>query len=801
MKDFEQLGMFYLGKPYDTQTRQTVDEPLLYDAKDLTTHAVCVGMTGSGKTGLCLSLLEEAAIDGIPAICIDPKGDLGNLLLTFPELQGAQFRPWLEEADATRQGLTLDQLAEKSAQKWREGLAAWGQDGQRVQRFRDAVDLTIYTPGSSAGLPLTVLRSFAAPNAAVLQNSDAFRERVQGAVSGLLALLGIDGDPLQSREHILLANVFDRAWRAGRDLDMAALIREIQSPSFDKVGFVDLESFFPAKERFSLAMRLNNLLASPGFQSWLEGDPLDIQRLFYTSDGKPRLTIISIAHLSDNERMFFVTILLNELLAWMRSQSGTSSLRALLYMDEVFGYFPPTANPPSKQPMLTLLKQARAFGLGVVLATQNPVDLDYKGLSNAGTWFLGRLQTERDKARVLDGLEGAAAAANSKFDRASMETILSGLGSRVFLMNNVHEDHPVVFQSRWSLSFLRGPLTRDQITTLMAPRRNMAAGTVAAENQVAAVVADSASTQSARPVLPPEINECFLNDDSISGNESTRRYRPAILARAKLHYAQAKVALDCWSNVTLLVRLDENTGDDLWEHAERVEEDLALEMQPEAGTFAALPALFTRPKTFALLATSLKGYLYRTQAYSLFKSTQPNAVSCAGESEGDFRVRVSQLAKEARDEAVEQLRSKYSAKIAALAERVRKAQQKVEKEKSDVTNQMLQTAVTFGSSLLSAFVGRKVLSSTSVSKAATTLKSAGRVAQQRTQVGQAEETVEALQQQSDELSATLQSEIEQIQQQFAPERLSIETLSVQPKKSEISVDRVALLWISDGVKH
>jgi hypothetical protein len=450
MEDFEKLGAFYLGRTYDVAERRANPELLLYSSRDLTKHAVCVGMTGSGKTGLCLTLLEEAAIDGIPAIAIDPKGDLANLLLTFPELQPADFQPWLDPGEIQRSGKTADELAADTAERWRQGLAEWGQDGARIARFRKAVDLAVYTPGSSIGLPLTVLRSFAAPPQAILDDADAFRERIAAAVSGLLALLGIDADPLASREHILLSSLFERAWRAGEELSMPALIREIQSPPINNIGIVDLETFFPAKERFELAMRLNNLLASPGFSGWMEGEPLDIGKLLYTSEGKPRLSVISIAHLSEAERMFFVTILLNEMLAWTRTQSGTSSLRAILYMDEIFGYFPPSANPPSKTPMLTLLKQARAFGVGIVLATQNPVDLDYKGLSNAGTWFLGRLQTERDQARVLDGLEGASAAAGARFDRQRAAATLSALGSRVFLMNNVHEDEPVVFQTRWT---------------------------------------------------------------------------------------------------------------------------------------------------------------------------------------------------------------------------------------------------------------------------------------------------------------------------------------------------------------
>jgi hypothetical protein len=444
MQDYEKLGSFYLGRLFDPVQKQALDDLLLYDAKDLTTHAVCVGMTGSGKTGLCISLLEEAAIDGIPALIIDPKGDLGNLLLTFPELRPSDFEPWLEAADAARKGLTLPQLAEKTAETWRKGLEDSHQPIERIARLKQAAEVSIYTPGSTAGRPLTVLRSFDAPSQETIDDTSAFRDYILSAVSGLLALIGVDGDPLRSREHILLSSIMDHHWRLGQNLDIPALIHAIQKPPFGKVGVFDLDSFFPANDRLGLAMSLNNLIASPGFSVWTQGEPLDVQRLMYTPEGKPRLTILSIAHLADSERMFFVTILLNAVLAWMRTQSGTSSLRALLYMDEIFGYFPPTANPPSKLPMLTLLKQARAFGLGVVLATQNPVDLDYKGLANTGTWLIGRLQTDRDKARVLDGLESAAQGSGAGFDRSELDTLLSGLGNRVFLLHNVHQPHPVL---------------------------------------------------------------------------------------------------------------------------------------------------------------------------------------------------------------------------------------------------------------------------------------------------------------------------------------------------------------------
>jgi len=461
--DFEKLGAFYLGREYDLRSGKTTAMPLLYDAKDLTTHAVVVGMTGSGKTGLCISMLEEAALDNIPAIVIDPKGDIANLLLTFPELSAKDFQPWVDPSQASRNGQTIEEFAKSTAKLWKDGLESWGQGPDRIKTLRDKVDISIFTPGSNAGIPITVLKSFDAPDASVLDDSDSFRERIQSATSGLLALLGINADPIQSREFILVSKIFDAAWRTGKNLDIASLIGEIQTPPFKKVGIIELEKFYPEKDRMTLAMTLNNLLASPSFESWLQGEPLNIKKLLHTETGKPRISILSIAHLSDKERMFFVTILLNEMIAWMRTQAGTSSLRALLYMDEVFGYFPPQSNPPSKTPMLTLLKQARAYGLGCILATQNPVDLDYKGLSNTGTWFLGRLQTERDKARVLEGLEGASASTGVAFNRSAMEETLAGLGSRVFLMNNVHDDQPVVFHTRWAMSYLRGPLTRTHI--------------------------------------------------------------------------------------------------------------------------------------------------------------------------------------------------------------------------------------------------------------------------------------------------------------------------------------------------
>ena len=465
--DFEKLGAFYLGKEYDVANDKLLDRLLMYDARDLTTHAVCVGMTGSGKTGLCIDLLEEAGIDHVPAIIIDPKGDMTNMLLTFPELRPEDFRPWINVDDARRKGLTEDAFAAQQGELWRNGLAQWGQDGARIQMLRESADFVIYTPGSDAGVPVSILQSFAAPALSWDTEAELLRERIQGTVSALLGLVGVDADPVRSREHILLSNLFEHFWRQGEDLDLPKLVRSIQNPPIRQLGVFDVDTFFPQKDRFELAMSLNNIIAAPGFQSWLQGQPLDVAGFLATPSGKPRHSIFYIAHLSDPERMFFVTMLLNQVITWVRTQPGTTSLRALLYMDEIFGFFPPVANPPSKQPMLTLLKQARAFGVGVVLTTQNPVDLDYKGLTNAGTWFIGRLQTERDKMRLLDGVESASSEAGQILNRAELSRIISALGKRVFLLHNVHEETPVVFQTRWAMSYLRGPLTRPQVRELM----------------------------------------------------------------------------------------------------------------------------------------------------------------------------------------------------------------------------------------------------------------------------------------------------------------------------------------------
>jgi hypothetical protein len=789
---YEKLGAFYLGRPYDPARGEAEPTPLLYDSRDLLTHAVCVGMTGSGKTGLLIGLLEEAAIDHIPSLVIDPKGDLANLLLTFPQLSPADFAPWIDPDAAARAGMTPDAFAAKEAETWKGGLARWDQGRDRIARLRDAAEFAIYTPGSEAGLQISILSSLAAPPPDVIADGDLLRDRVSTLVSSLLSLLGVESDPIQGREHILLSTIFDSVWREGKSLDLASLIQQIQKPAIERVGVMDLESFYPAKERFGLAMAFNNLLGSPGFAAWLRGEPLDVDRLLYTASGKPRVAVFSIAHLSDRERMFFVSLLFNQTLGWMRSKPGTTSLRAILCMDEVFGYMPPVAEPPSKRPLLTLLKQARAFGLGLVLATQNPVDLDYKGLANVGTWFLGRLQTERDKQRLMDGLEGAAA--GGKFDRARMEQILAGLGNRVFLLHNVHEDEPELFQTRWTLSYLRGPLTRPEIKRLMDPVKQAPAAAPVAAQQPTGVAAPPVAPASslgdsggAAPVLPPDVSQCFL---PVRSKPQGITYEPYLFASCTVHYLDAKRGIDHAEEVALLAPLTADGGD--WYAAEAA--DLGkgdLESEPVSGArFAPLPDAAVKAKSYDGWRKALEECLYRTRRCELFKSDTLGEVSNPGEAERDFRIRLTQTAREKRDEQVEALRKKYGVKIAQLQERIRRAQQEKERQSAQASQQTLQTVISAGSAVLGMFFGRR----RTLTAAGTAVRGVGRTYQERQDVSRAEENIESLQKQLADLNAELETEVDNLEERFDPEAGELEVVGLKPRKTDVEVRFLTLAW-------
>jgi hypothetical protein len=797
--NYEKLGAFYLGRAYDLAEKKGREGELtLYDSKDLVTHAVCVGMTGSGKTGLCIGLLEEAAIDGIPAIVIDPKGDLPNLLLTFPELRPEDFTPWVNEDDARKKELSVEGYGAQQAELWKSGLAGWGQSGDRIRRLRESADFAVYTPGSTAGLPVSILSSFAAPPQALANDRELRPRRHDGDQPAGAAGHGCRSDP-EPRAHSAVDAPRRRLAPGPRPRPGGADRSAIQTPTVNKVGVLDLETFYPAGERFKLAMALNNLLAAPGFAAWMEGEPLEIDRMLYTPEGKPRIAIFSIAHLGDSERMFFVSLLLNQVLGWMRGQSGTTSLRAIVYMDEIFGYFPPVANPPSKAPLLTLLKQGRAYGVGVVLATQNPVDLDYKGLSNTGTWFIGRLQTERDKARVLEGLEGVAAGGDMRFDRGAMEETLAGLGKRIFLLNNVHEDEPVVFETRWVMSYLRGPLTRDQIKVLMDPRRAQAAArTQAAEAAAGAPAARAASgaPRSEQPVLGPSIPQHFvpLRGSAAPGHELV--YAPMVLAAGRVQFVDRKTKLEASEELVTLTPLSSAAVALDWADTMEAAVDLGdLEAAPEgAARFGELPGAATKKANYTAWRKEFKDWLYRNRTLELYKSLLLKEYSQPGESEHDFRLRLSQKAREARDGALEKLRKKYAPKLATLKERIRRAEQAVAREAEQAKDAKLQTAISVGATLLGAMMGRRAVSRSSVGRATTAARGVGRSMKQAQDVDRARATVEATARRLADLETEFEAETEGIREKYDPALEDFETVVVRPKKKDIAVNLVALAW-------
>jgi len=716
--DIDPPACFYLGREYDLQARQVLaDKHVMVDAREFCTHGVIVGMTGSGKTGLAIGLLEEVAIDGYPSIIIDPKGDLTNLLLQFPGLPASEFAKWLNPEDAQSKGLSVEAYAQQLADRWKKGLEETGQTVDRVERLKKAASFRIYTPGSEMGLPLSILGSFAAPKPKL---ADEFlTQKVEATATALLGLTGVSSDPMQSREHILVSRLLFESWQKGHDLDLGKLIRQIEKPPFQTVGTYSLETFFPAKDRVKFASALNNVLAAPGFQTWTRGESLDLATMLYRA-GKPQQLVFYVAHLDDTQRMFFITLLLEEVLSWTRRQSGTSNLRAMVYFDEVFGYLPPHPyNPPSKQPLLTLLKQARAFGVGVVLATQNPVDLDYKALSNAGTWFVGKLQTERDKARLLEGLESVGREQGTLTDRAYLEKVIASLGNRVFLMHSIHRGKPTLLQSRWALSFLRGPMTREQVKLLMDPYRKSADEPVAVmaiplcqrcHQELPPTTADvcphcagypwarppvrdadrafreslqpqvaqaapaaiplppeaSADTTSQQPVLPPDVTQFFLPVTTQKPAGAALEYRAWVLGWAEVTYVVDKRAGKEHREMFRLLAPPPAPGHPVaWHEATRTTDKLAGKPQPDAAWGPAPEGLDTGRKLKAV-EKAFGEYLYSTRKLDLYENRPLGLVSAVGEAEAAFRERCRAAAENEARAALELERAKFKPKFEAL---------------------------------------------------------------------------------------------------------------------------------------
>lgn len=784
------MAELLLGAPADAAD----GEGLAVASQDLVTHAVIVGMTGSGKTGLGVVLAEECLAHNIPALVIDPKGDLTNLALVFPSLQGPEFEPWVDPAQAIAAGQSTPDFAQGQATLWRDGLARWGIGPEQMSDYRGRFDLTVYTPGSTAGVPLNVLGSLAAPTGA---DAEIVADEIEGYVTGLLGLVGIVADPLSSREHILLSNIIGSAWSAGEDLDLAALLARVQQPPMRKLGVFELDQFFPAKERLAFAMKLNGLLAAPGFQAWMQGDPVDIQSMLWGSDGRPRCAVVTTSHLSDDQRQAVTAMLLAKLVTWMRRQSGTTDLRALVYMDEVAGYLPPTAMPPTKKPIMLLMKQARAFGLGVVLSTQNPVDIDYKALSNAGTWMVGRLTTARDKERLLAGMSAAVGG----IDPAELDRAISALGKRQFLIRRAGRNEVEPFATKWARSYLRGPLTREQIGRLSRQLlRSGPTGQSAPAPDPGGPTAQHPTTQEddQTPVMPPVAQGTpvvYLDPaapwagqvGAIAATGSGPRLQAGAVARVALRYDEAKADLVHDEEYEAVIfPLPVAPAEVAPLAVDFDDRDFAAPV-PQGGGYA-LPEAPVGTKTYwSSLARALQDHLVRTRSVRISANPELKLYSRVGESQEDFIARCRTAAREAADAKTAALRNKYEGKLRTMQSRLETAQSKIQAAESARSAQMLDSV----GSVLGGFLGGR--------RSASAIASAARRHQAAShRVDQAALRADDLSRQLAELESGFADEVAQIDAEWQQKAAAVSPLDIPLEKSDVRVTDMRLVWIPVG---
>ncbi len=786
---------FFLGGVVDAAGERSDD--VSYEGSDLTTHGVIVGMTGSGKTGLGVIFLEEALLSGIPTLILDPKGDMTNLLLTFPDLAPSDFEPWIDETQAKKDGKTVAEAAAGTAELWKSGLESWGISGSRIAELRDQAGFTIYTPGSTAGVPVNIVGSLAAPTALDWDDdAETLRDEIQGFVSGLLGLVGIDADPISSREHILLSNVIEHSWRAGRDLDMASLLAQVQAPPMRKLGVFELDDFFPQDDRMELAMKLNGLIASPAFASWTEGPPLDVQSLLWDEQGRPRAAIMYLAHLSDEERQFIVTLLLSKVVTWMRTQAGSGELRALVYMDEVYGFAPPTAEPPAKRPILTLLKQARAFGVGMLLSTQNPVDLDYKAMSNAGTWCIGRLQTERDKARIVEALQSATGEA----DVAALDDAISGLDKRQFMLHSTRESAPTMFTTRWAMSYLAGPLTRSQIGDLM---EDQAPEAIAAGGQAATSAAEPASAPTAladdeTPVMPEVADGTpvyFLDPAApwaaeVGSDPTSKRLQAAVAARVQLLYDDTPAKINHkeeWEAIFMPLSQPFDAGAGI--AADYDDRDFRKEAPADA--VYVLPDAKIDTKTyFSSATTAIKNHLHGEMTVEVFRNPTLKLYSRVGESREEFFQRCDREAQDRADAETAKLRDKYETKIRSTEEKIRTAERRVEELEVDLQGRRQNEMLDQAGAVLGMLMGkrsRRSLGSLGRSRSATRSK------QQR--LASAQDKVDDYLLDLQELDAELAEDVAEIDEKWDEVAGEIEPVEIGLEKTDITVQEIALVWV------
>lgn len=767
---------FYLGGPIAPDGSRITGEATEYDPSDLTTHGVIIGMTGSGKTGLGVVFLEEALRSGVPALIIDPKGDMTNLLLTFPSLASDDFRPWIDEGAAARDGRTPDEEAAAEAEKWRSGLASWNLSGSDIGALRDRVDMTIYTPGSRAGVPLNVVGDLSVPSLSWDSEAETLRDGIGGYVSGLLGLIGVDADPMSSREHILLANLIEHSWRSDTDLTLESLIGQIITPPIRKLGVFEVDTFFPEKDRTALAMRLNGLLASPSFRTWMEGAPLDIETLLW-KEGRPRAAVIYLAHLSDSERQFIVTALFSGLITWMRSQAGSSELRALAYMDEVFGFVPPTAEPPAKKPILTMLKQARAFGVGLILSTQNPVDLDYKAMSNAGTWCIGRLQTERDKARVLE----AVSAASGDVDVAGIDRQITGLGKRSFVLHNTRDTTPQLFTTRWAMSYLRGPMTREEVMSLTASDERPPPPTVSSPaGQGPEVPPGSGSApQVAGGIEATVLHPAAPWAQTVGYSANGDRYEAGIAVAVSVRFDDSRLDLDhteTWEAVVPNATREPGPSD-LIEVDHDTRDFLPLD---DALPFVAPDGAISQTSYFEKLERMIRQHLDREGELELFRHRKLDMVSRPGEDMEAFTERVRTAASDAAD-------AEMAEKRTAFDSRIRKVKRDYEDAVRNADTASAALDASRGDAILGAgldlLMGRKPRLS----------GSSARTTENR--LRRAEDKVESTRAAYEALGIDLEDALRTIEEKWSRLVRAIEPVVVGLESDDIEVTDVRVVWI------
>mgnify|MGYP003589522363 FL=1 len=779
--DYEKLKLFYIGKEkIDGQIT-----PLVYQNKDLLTHAAIIGMTGSGKTGLGITLLEEAAIDAIPSIIIDPKGDMTNLLLNFPELNPSDFEPWLDDSEVSNSGGTKEELAIKVSNSYKEGIQRDFQDLSRVKKLKDSADFTIYTPGSSAGIQVSILSSFKAPTIEILEDMELFSNIINSTVHSILSLIDNKSDET-SKESILLASIFTSYFKEQKDLTLEELITLIVTPPFSKIGVFDLETFFPQSDRLKFALKINTIIASPSFSSWLEGESLDISKMLYSQSGKAKVNIFSIAHLNDSQRMFFVTILLNQILAWMRRQEGTTSLKALLYMDEIFGYFPPQANPPSKQPMLTLLKQARSFGIGVILSTQNPVDIDYKGLSNIGTWFIGRLQTKQDIEKVIDGLSSAS---EKGLNKQELSLALGTLAKRNFIMKNINEEHIKTFETRWALSYLKGPLSKDAIKKLMENKKNNSPKNLEEKKSEVNEPFIDVSKGKSKPVIVSSIKEKY----SYSSQNNAYYMQGYLLFSCSVHYLYTLKNVDLKENINFKIYLDEKATEINFDEKEDVLIYSFDEKEKTNSFYYELPSFIQNEKELKLLERDFADYVYRNFKLTLYKNDTLKISSKQHESLDDFKIRIQDRLNEQIDEKIENLKQKFEKENTLLEQKISKLFEKLKKEEQDSISATTNSIISIGTSILGAFFGKSSKTAI-VSKVATSSRGVSKALKERGDIKTVQGEIDALQSLQDGLEEKLKIEIEKINDEFNISKYTIEEFFIKPKRTDIYDIKIELLW-------